>query len=211
HQCQNEDRPEARRAQHAEGIEPGDASALLAPAAHFVKADGRGRADQGEASGEREDEWQHVVAEGEPQQCDAGQRIDEAKEDDVGSIGRKIVEALEQNAPQVGNVDAANRQRGRLCLLAAEEGSWKRPYRKGDMGDLAPSPLDGVTNMVLAGHWAPPEVSRLEGRGHPGLRVIRPLVASEPRPIAKLYSDRGLPSRHANVGKTCGIAANNRE
>ena len=89
HKAQCDHRAERGRAHHAESVRPADVVALLAPPAHLVEADRRDRSDQREAGREREDQRQHLVAEREARQDQADQRINDAKEDDVGPVGAR--------------------------------------------------------------------------------------------------------------------------
>ena len=158
-------------------------AALLTPSAHFVKPDCRNRADKCEAGCERKQERQHVVAESQPQQHDARERVDEAKEDNVRSIRREIVEAFNQRVPEVGGLDPTNSgHRGVLALLAPAQRATQRSHGQSRKRELTPTPLDGVSDMVLAGHLRTSRTSSSRAAGHPWLRSIGPLVASEPRP-----------------------------
>ena len=86
--------PQRRRAQHVEGVGPVAVEAGLAAAAQFVEADRGDRTDQGKARRQREQQRQHAIAERQPDQENADQRIDQAQEDGVARHGREIVPAL---------------------------------------------------------------------------------------------------------------------
>ncbi len=67
---------------------------IFALTAHLIKAEAGEGADQGEARGHREEQRQHVIAEGGPRQDQADDGIDDAEEEDIGAIGAEIRKGL---------------------------------------------------------------------------------------------------------------------
>ena len=94
--------------QHVEGVFPGNIETLLAPPAQLVKADGRERADQREAGGERKEQRQEGITHDRPRQNQTHDGIDQAQEHRVGRYGGKIGEAACQRVFEVRKPDAAN-------------------------------------------------------------------------------------------------------
>src|SRR4051812_48687301 len=110
------------------------------------------------------------MAEGQPRHRDADHRVDEAKEDDVGPIRLEIFEASHQGVPEVDGLDAGHRGQWRtLALLASPQGTTQRCYGQSRKRDLIPSPLYGVSDMVLAGHHRTSRTSSTRAAGHPWL------------------------------------------
>ena len=96
----------------------GDLGAQLAPPAHLVEADCRERADKGEARGEREQQRQHLVAEGEPRQDEADHRIDQPEEDDIGAEGGEVAEPTREHFLEIRDPDTGDRRRWGVQVLA---------------------------------------------------------------------------------------------
>ncbi|MGZ3377879.1 MAG: hypothetical protein ACXU8S_14900 [Phenylobacterium sp.] len=90
---------------------------LLAPLAHLVEAHGGEGPDQGETGGQREDQRQQVVAEHQPRQHQAGDRIDQADEQDVVAGRAHVGHALPQGVPKIGDRELAG-DRNRLPRMA---------------------------------------------------------------------------------------------
>ena len=169
-QSQHKDRTEPGRADHAERIHPRDASALLTPSAHFVKPHRRDRADKCEAGCERKQERQHFVAESQPRQRDADERVDEAKEDNVRSIRREIVEAFNQRVPEVGGLDPLTRASRRTGSPRSRAGSDPAIPRSEPQARVDPIPTRWGFGYGLG--WPSSHLPnfQFEGRGPPVAR-----------------------------------------
>src|SRR5262249_19242933 len=96
--------------QHVEGVCPGNVETLLAAPAQLVKADGRERADQREAGGERKQERQERITQDRPRQHQTDDGINQAQEYRLGRYGGKIGEAACQRVFEVREADAAHRR-----------------------------------------------------------------------------------------------------
>jgi len=96
--------------QHVEGVFPGNIETLLAAPAQLVKADGRERADQREAGGERKQERQERITQDRPRQDQTDDGINQAQEHRMGRYGGKIGEAACQRVFEVRETDAADRR-----------------------------------------------------------------------------------------------------
>src|SRR6185369_4385359 len=106
---------------------PGDGNALLAPSAHFIEAHRRDWADKREARCERKQQRKHLIAEGHPRQHDADDRVDKAKEDNVGLIRFTTTESSDQDVLEDGGLNPANRwPRGIPTLLATPHRATQR-------------------------------------------------------------------------------------
>ncbi len=81
---------------------------MFTPAADLIKPNGGDGSDQGEAGDHRHDQGQQVVAEGQHRQQQAGDRIDNADEQDVDAHGAQIAHALAQGVPHVARLQAAD-------------------------------------------------------------------------------------------------------
>ena len=132
---------------HVERLAPSRFAGLLAPSAHLIKADRGERPDQREAGGQREQQRQHVIAEGEPRQHQAGQRVDDAEKRDIGAERREIVEPAPQRIPDVGGSDLPHR-RGR-CVEAARLAAGAADRLDGMAGkpQLIHAPFNGISDM----------------------------------------------------------------
>ena len=96
---------------------------------HFIKADRRDRADKREAGRERKQQRKHFIAEGQPHQHDANDRVDEAEKDDVGPIRPEIADTSDQGVPEFGGLNPADHgQRDKPARLAAPHGATQRPH-----------------------------------------------------------------------------------
>src|SRR6516164_840167 len=147
HQAHHDDRAERARTDDAERVGPGDVTALLAAAAYFVETDRRERADEGEPGGEREQEWQHSIAEHQPRQNEADDRVDDTEEDDVGPVSSEVIETSGENLPQIGYTNAADlRERSLDILFGPDTGSASGPDDQTRKLDLICCPLDGVSD-----------------------------------------------------------------
>ena len=115
--------PQRGRGRDTEGVGPAGRRAGLAAAAHLVEADGEERRDQREARHEREEQGHQAVAPGHAGQHEADDRIEQAEEDHVGTIGAEVLEAAPQHVAQVGGGDALDR---RNRAVAAFPGTFHR-------------------------------------------------------------------------------------
>ena len=94
--------------QDIEGVLPRHGQTLLAAPAQFVKPERRKRADQRKAGGERKQQRQEVVAQGQPSQDHADDGIDQAQEHGVGRHRQEIGDAPFERVPEVGQTDLAD-------------------------------------------------------------------------------------------------------
>ena len=81
---------------------------LLWLAAHFIEADRRDRADQGESRREREQQRQQLVVEGEAREHQARDGIDDAEKEHVRPARREVVDSAGERVLEVGKSDAAD-------------------------------------------------------------------------------------------------------
>src|SRR6185437_5049939 len=78
---------------------------------------------------ERKQQRQHLIAKGQPRQHDADGRVNEAYEDYVGPICPEIAETSDQDVPEIGGLDLANRgHRAITALLAAPYGAIQQSH-----------------------------------------------------------------------------------
>ncbi len=136
----------ARNTSNAVG--PADLAAPFAPPAHLVEPDRRDRPDQGEAGGEREEQWQQLVAEHEAGENQADQRIDDAEKRDVAAEGSEIVDAAGQCVAEIGDRNAADHRRCQIFPVLSMSGAHPL-YRHAGLPDLVHSPFDRIADMHL--------------------------------------------------------------
>ena len=187
HEPEHEDRDESRRGDHPEGVRPAHRKAMLAPAAHFIEADGGDRPEQRETGGEREKERQHVGAERQPRQDQADQRIDQAQQNDVGAAFREVGEPARQRVPEIGHFDPPHgRRRGIARLLGAmDETAGLLDGMPGEL-ELIEGPFNGIAD--ISGHVRSSRTDgvtgRVDRRGGEGQKQA--VVTREPRPGASI-------------------------
>ena len=75
---------------------------MLPSVADLVECQARKRAKQGKASRKREKQRQHVIAEGQPRDKKADDRVYDAQEQDMTWFPSEILPALGQGIIQVG-------------------------------------------------------------------------------------------------------------
>src|SRR5260221_5842037 len=186
------------RAHDAERVGPGDGDALLAPPAHLVEADSRNRADEREAGSDREEQRQHLIAHDQPRQEQADNRIDDAEEDDIGPRYAEIVETPRKDIAEIGDDDAADRQRRMPIRRSAAYGATCPDHGNTGEPDLIVAPFDGIADL----HARPPEPLVREAataRGRTPNRATGHATAAT-SPETQAYADRR--SSSAQIGET---------
>ncbi len=122
---------------------------LLAPPAHFIEANCRGRTDQRKAGRERKQERQHVVAEGEPHQSDADDWVDEAEEDNVCPARLEIAKTFKQDLFEVSGADMADRERrGMPALPAPQQRKTQRSHVQSRKPNVVRCPFDRISDVL---------------------------------------------------------------
>ena len=164
--------------EHVEGVGPDHLAALFAPPAHFIKAEGGEGADDGEARGERKEQRQHIVAEGQPRQNETDHRIEDAEKIDIGAEGAEIVEASGERVPDIADAYAADGRRRRMKrFLNVMKRRTGRAQGGGRMCKLRPAPFDGVSDRHV--HSSRTCGSRVVDRSRRGARLRRSRVTRD--------------------------------
>src|SRR5439155_13949485 len=139
---------------------------------HFVHADRREWPDQRKAGGQRKQQRQHVVAESQPRQDEADQRVDDAEKDDVCAEGGEIFDPLDQGIPDLGDPDAAHRRGRYMQFASAPSGAADRLDGVTGKPELIDAPFNGISDMhcrLLPNRWF--EGSRATWLAAPAIRL----------------------------------------
>src|SRR5207253_8737501 len=103
-------------------------------------------------------------------QQEADYRVDDAEEDDVGSISGEVVDTFGQNIFEIGDVDMANLWERRLAaLLGPDPGAARRSDDHTGKFELIGGPRDGVADS----HVRSSRTARPRGRGATRVRKTR--------------------------------------
>src|ERR1700761_3922606 len=107
--------------EYFEGVADGNILALLAPSAQLVEPERCERPDERETHDERIEQRHRRIAEGQPCQHKADDRVDQAKEDCMRRSRVKIIDTAGKRGLQIGQADAADHGSCGDCSCAEQD------------------------------------------------------------------------------------------